>query len=287
MIHQELKDERMSQTAVVKWYKLFKGGRESVEDEPRSVRLSTSRTDDNVQCVREVRNPNHRLRVQTVAAEIAIDKMTVHSIITGNVAMLKICAILVPKAFTEEQKQTRVFACEDLLQHAEEVPGFVKNIFTGDDTCIFEHDREPNWPSSDWHTPAQPNSKKAGMSKSRVKAMLIVFYDARGVVHYKFIPEGQTVYGVFCLEVLRRLNRRVCRVRPAIAGHVNWKLHHDSAPSHTCIKVSDHRTINATPIQSQLGTSRLFPIPKNETLPQRTPPLDPPNSRQRSLQECP
>ena len=72
MIRQVFKDESMSQPAIFKWHKLFKDGRESVEDEPRAGRPSTSRTDDNVQRVREVLNSDRRLSVRMVADEIGI-----------------------------------------------------------------------------------------------------------------------------------------------------------------------------------------------------------------------
>lgn len=62
------------------------------------------------------------------------------------------------------------------------------------------------------------------------------------MVHYEFIPEGQTVNGAFYLEELRRLKRRVNRVRPVIAG--NWKLYDDNALSHNCFKVTDYLTEN-------------------------------------------
>jgi hypothetical protein len=68
------------------------------------------------------------------------------------------------------------------------------------------------------------------MSRSKAKAMLIVFFDTKGVVHHEFVPEGQTVTGAFYVEMLKRLKGRVNRVRPGIAA--NWKLHHDNAPSH-------------------------------------------------------
>ena len=54
MIGQMFKDESMSQTAVFKWHKLFKDGRESVEDEPITGRSSTQRTDDNVCLIQTV-----------------------------------------------------------------------------------------------------------------------------------------------------------------------------------------------------------------------------------------
>lgn len=113
--------------------------------------------------------------------------------------------------------KSRVFACEDLLQHVDEDPGVLDNVITRDETWIFEYDPETKRQSSEWHTPASPRLKKARMSKYRVKAMLIVFFDAKGVVHYEFVP----LNGVFYLEVLRKLKRRVNRVKLAITGIAN------------------------------------------------------------------
>lgn len=78
------------------------------------------------------------------------------------------------------------------------------------------------------------------MSKSKVKVVFIVFFDGKGVVQYELVPEGQTVFVAFYLEVLRKLKRRVNRVKIAIAG--NWKLHCDNAHSHTYCKVTDYNT---------------------------------------------
>jgi len=35
------------------------------------------------------------------------------------------------------------------------------------------------------------------------------FFDIRGIVHYKFVPTGQTVKQVYYLEVLERLREKV------------------------------------------------------------------------------
>jgi hypothetical protein len=34
--------------------------------------------------------------------------------------------------------------------------------------------------------------------------MLIIFFDAQGVIHREFVPEGQTVNGQFYLGVMER-----------------------------------------------------------------------------------
>ena len=75
------------------------------------------------------------------------------------------------------------------------------------------------------------------MSKSKVKTMLICFFDSQGVVHKEFVPPGQTVNKQYYREVLERLRKRVHRVRPDIAD--TSMLHHDNAPCHTAISVKE------------------------------------------------
>ena len=76
MIRQMFKDESVSQTAVCKWHKLFKDGREGLKDEPRTGRPSASKTNDKVQPVREMLNSDRRLSVRIIADQIGIGKMT-------------------------------------------------------------------------------------------------------------------------------------------------------------------------------------------------------------------
>ena len=87
------------------------------------------------------------------------------------------------------------------------------------------------------------------MSKSKVKCMLIVLFDCKGVVHKEFVPSGQTVNVEFYETVLGRLRKRVARVRPAIAD--SWKLHHDNAPSDTALAVGDYLAEHRVPTLSQ------------------------------------
>jgi hypothetical protein len=49
------------------------------------------------------------------------------------------------------------------------------------------------------------SQQKKRKSRSKIKIMLIVSFYIRGVVHHKFVPQGQTVNGVFSVEVLKRL----------------------------------------------------------------------------------
>ena len=63
-------------------------------------------------------------------------------------------------------------------------------------------------------------------------------------VHYEFVPTGQTVNQVYCLEVLERLREKVRRKRPELFANNSWMLHHDNAPAHTALCAREFLTTN-------------------------------------------
>ena len=65
------------------------------------------------------------------------------------------------------------------------------------------------------------------------------FFDIGGIVHYEFVPTGQTLNQVYYLEVLERLRERVRRKRPERFANNSWILHHDNAPAHTALSVRE------------------------------------------------
>ena len=55
-------------------------------------------------------------------------------------------------------------------------------------------------------------------SRSKIKVMLRVFFDYRGVLHYEFLPPGRTVDEEYYLSVMRRLREAIRLKRPDL-----WK----------------------------------------------------------------
>ena len=65
--------------------------------------------------------------------------------------------------------------------------------------------------------------------------MLLTFFYFRGIVHYEFVPTGQTVNRVYYLEVLEKLREKVSWKRPELFANNSWILQHDIAPAHTAL----------------------------------------------------
>jgi len=94
----------MKKTAAYNWVKRFSEGRESVTDEERSGRPETSRTEENIAKIRQIVRENRRLTVRSIAEQVNTNRETVRKILTEVLDMRKVCAKMVPKELTEEQK---------------------------------------------------------------------------------------------------------------------------------------------------------------------------------------
>ena len=99
----------------LKWHTAFKEGRENSEDDPRSGRPISSTNDQNVEVVRAVMAKDRQLSVRMIAEETGLNKNAVHRILIEHLHMQKICAKLVPKNLSVEQKANRLEICQDLL----------------------------------------------------------------------------------------------------------------------------------------------------------------------------
>ncbi|XP_035206805.1 uncharacterized protein LOC118181720 [Stegodyphus dumicola] len=104
-----------------------------------------------------------------------LSQSTVWRIVTENLTMRKVCAKLMPNVLSVDQKKWRMTVCQEMLQRLNADPNFLEKVATGDETRVYGYDPESKRQSSDWHTASLPKPKKARMSKSRVKCILIVF----------------------------------------------------------------------------------------------------------------
>jgi len=90
------------------------------------------------------------------AEETGLDKSSVHRILTNHLHMQKICAKLVLKNLSVEQKANRLEICQDLLGRLEIEPDFLDKVITGDEYWVFDYNPETKWQSAEWHMKSSP-----------------------------------------------------------------------------------------------------------------------------------
>jgi len=88
------------------------------------------------------------------------------------------------------------------------------------------------------------DQKKARQVKSDVKTMLICFFDIKWLVHFEFVPQGQTFNQQFYLEALKQLRDAVRRKRPKLWQSGEWLPNHNNSPAHTALSVWQFLTKN-------------------------------------------
>ena len=214
----------MSRTRVFEWHKRFVEGREDVKDDLKSEKPCTSTTDTNIEKVRQFVRSDHRLTIRVIANEVGIDKKMVCTILVDTLGMRKVCAKMVPRLLTEEQKAQQLNACRDILQQMEADKKLLENVITGDKSWVFQYDLETKCQSCQWKSVSSPRPKKVRMQHSQVKVMQITFVDHLGMVHHEFVPQGQTVNQHFYKEVLTHLVNKICPKMKNFLGRKNLDL---------------------------------------------------------------
>jgi hypothetical protein len=69
--------EAVKKSSAFEWYKRFKEGRENVENDEKSGRSRSRRTDENVGKVRNLMLSDRRLSIRVIAVKLNLDKETV------------------------------------------------------------------------------------------------------------------------------------------------------------------------------------------------------------------
>ena len=227
----------MSRTRIFEWHKRFREGREDVKDDRRSGRPTASRTNENVERVREKVRSDRRLTVEMIADELNMNSERMWRIITEDLGMRKVCAKMVPRFPNDGQKKNCVKVHQDILKQLEITPDLLSRVVTGDESWIFEYDPLTKRQSLEWKSASSPRPTKARLFKSKIKVMLIVFFDVYGIVHLEFLPQGQTINQNVYKDILRRLMHSVRGKRRELWETKSWLLHHDNAPAHNVLSM--------------------------------------------------
>jgi len=109
-------EDCISRARVFEWHKPFSEDRESVKGNDRPGRPRTAVTDNNIEKVRDVTRKDRRLGVRAVAEEVNLDRESVRRILKEELNMKKVCAKMVPKLLSPEQRASpQRIVCEAIF----------------------------------------------------------------------------------------------------------------------------------------------------------------------------
>lgn len=100
-------DIAMKRATCFKWHERFKGSRQSIEDEERSGRASTSTEDSHIDKINTLVRTNRRLTIRELAEECEISVGSCYEILTEKLKMHRVAAKFVPRLMTDDQKAHR------------------------------------------------------------------------------------------------------------------------------------------------------------------------------------
>jgi hypothetical protein len=138
MLQAAFGNNAMSQSKTL-WYKRFKDGQTSVNDDEHSGRLSTSTTPENIPKVQEAILADHgQTSIHNICVIVEPSYGTVQCILADNLNIIRIAAKFVPRPLSEDvQKAHRVSVSSELKQQTTDHPNFISNIITGDETWVY------------------------------------------------------------------------------------------------------------------------------------------------------
>ncbi|UYV78635.1 hypothetical protein LAZ67_16002235 [Cordylochernes scorpioides] len=158
------------------------------------------RCEENKLKITELIKSNRRISIKDLSSETGLSVRLCHQIVTKDLDMIRTSSKFVPRILTEEQKG---------------------------------YDPETKRQSSQWIERGEPKPKKARFTKSKVKTLLVTFFDINGLGHHEFIPFGRAINQEVYLGIMRSLREAVRLKRSERWQNNDWILHVDNARPHT------------------------------------------------------
>ena len=125
--------------------------------------------------------------------------------------------------------------------------------------------------SSQWMGKGSPRPRKARMSRSKMKMILVVFFDWKGIFKHEVVPRGQMVNKQLYEDILARLRDAVRKKRSEMWENQTWMLHHNNAPAHASLLILSYLAKHQTSVvphshySPDLAPADFFLFPKLKT----------------------
>lgn len=254
-----------SLSTVSHWTREIKRGRQSLEDEERSGRPSTSINADMTSKVEALILENRRITIEEISNTLKISTGSVHTVIHQGLNMNKVNTKWVPRILTLDMRQTRIKCSREMLDLSTDL-SFFDRIVTGDESWVHYYDPETPREAREWKHPGSPTPRRSRLNRSAGKILMSVFWDVRGIILVDFLTRGQMINGAYYSNLMSQLREAIKTKRRGMLTR-GVLLLHDNAPIHksviaqTEIKRCGYVELNHPPYSPDIAPSDFFLFP--------------------------
>lgn len=212
------------------WFRRFKSGEQSLENEARSGRPLTFENDEIRECLRE----NPRATCKEIGEILECDESTARKRL-HTLGFSKKLDKWVPHKLTENNKLSRFSICNCLLIRVASDP-FIDRIVTCDEKWVtYDNSRR----SGQWVERGKAPGTSAKKEIHQRKILVTVWWTARGIVHVDYLPRGQTITSdIYCAQITT-VHQKLLENQASLVNRKGVLLLHDNARPHVAIKTRE------------------------------------------------
>ena len=204
------------------WFKKFRGGDESLEDDEHSGRPLD--VDNNPLSALVEANP--RTTVQELASELDVTYTTISNHLR-EIGKTKKLDKWVPHELNDNQKKRRYEVSSSLLLRNKNDP-FLDRVVTCDEKWVLYDNRRRS--AQRWDADEAPRHfPKPELHQKKV--MLTVWSSEIGLIHYSFLNAGETITAEKYCQQMDEMHQKL-RQHPALVNRKGPILLHDNARPH-------------------------------------------------------
>lgn len=216
-----------NKSTVADWFKKFKKGDFSLENEPRG-KPEVKVNNEDLKAVVE-RDPTQSAAELASQFKVSKKTMLVHLAEIGKKKKLN---KWIPHELNDGQKRNRLDAALSLLTRHKNEP-ILERILTCDEKWILYDDRKRKY---QWLDADESPGHEAKPDLHQKKLMVTIWWSRAGIVHHSFMKPGTSITAeTYCME-LEEMTEQLKSKQPKLFNRLKPLLLHDNARPHTAKK---------------------------------------------------
>ena len=114
-------DRALAYSTVRRWAQLYREGRESAEEEPRTVRPKSTTGDLSIESVHEFLRSDPCCSIEEISKYTEISSGSIYRVLKEDLGDSEVCARWVPYSLSEAQIKNRVECCQNSFYNMKNV----------------------------------------------------------------------------------------------------------------------------------------------------------------------